>query len=208
MQLRFAVLGDSIAYGQGAAKPADTAAARLAAGLTGRGIDTDLRVYAVPGARSEGLAAQLKQALPWRPQLALIIIGANDLTRLIPPPQAAAQLGAAVRQLRAAGAEVVVAPAPDLSVVPWVPPQMRPVVQAGSAALHQAQAQASLAAGAHVADIGMSSAAGFAADPSLFSADRFHPSSAGYARIAEVLTPAVGKAAAVAVGNAEGAGDS
>jgi lysophospholipase L1-like esterase len=31
----------------------------------------------------------------------------------------------------------------------------------------------------------------FAADPAMFSADRFHPSSAGYARIAEVLAPHV-----------------
>ena len=202
MSLRFAVLGDSIAYGQGASAPADTAAARLTADLAGRGIATDIRMYAVPGARSEALAAQVRLALPWRPQLALIIIGANDLTRMVPPQQAAAQLGAALRELRAAGAEVVVAPAPDLSVVPWVPPQMRPVVQAGSTLLHQAQTQVALAAGAHVADIGMSSAAGFAADPALFSADRFHPSSAGYALIATALAPTVRKAAAAALGAA------
>ena len=202
MSLRFAVLGDSIAYGQGASAPADTAAARLTADLAARGIKTEIRMYAVPGARSEALAAQVRLALPWRPQLALIIIGANDLTRMIPPQQAAAQLGVALGPLRAAGAEVVVAPAPDLSVVPWVPPQMRPVVQAGSTLLHQAQTEVALAAGAHVADIGMSSAAGFAADPALFSADRFHPSSAGYALIATALAPTVRKAAAAALGAA------
>ena len=31
----------------------------------------------------------------------------------------------------------------------------------------------------------------FAADPTLFSQDRFHPSSEGYARIAEALVPHV-----------------
>ena len=31
----------------------------------------------------------------------------------------------------------------------------------------------------------------FGSDPSLFAADRFHPSSAGYARIAAALAPAV-----------------
>ncbi len=199
MSLRFAVLGDSIAYGQGASAPADTAAARLVADLAGRGIETTLRMYAVPGARSEALAAQAESALAWRPQLALIVIGANDLTRLVPPQLAAAQLGAAVRQLRAAGAEVVVAPAPDLSVVPWVPPHMRAIVQAGSAVLHQAQTEVATAGGAHVADIRMSSAAGFAADPGLFSSDRFHPSSDGYAIIAAALAPTVRKAAALVV---------
>ena len=199
MSLRFAVLGDSIAYGQGASAPADTAAARLVADLAGRGIETTLRMYAVPGARSEALAAQAESALVWCPQLALIVIGANDLTRLVPPQLAAAQLGAAVRQLRAAGAEVVVAPAPDLSVVPWVPPHMRAIVQAASTVLHQAQTEVATAGGAHVADIGMSSAAGFAADPGLFSSDRFHPSCDGYAIIAAALAPTVRKAAALAV---------
>ena len=31
----------------------------------------------------------------------------------------------------------------------------------------------------------------FGADPTMFSADRFHPSSAGYARIAAALAPTV-----------------
>jgi lysophospholipase L1-like esterase len=31
----------------------------------------------------------------------------------------------------------------------------------------------------------------FGTDPTLFAADRFHPSSAGYARIAAALTPTV-----------------
>jgi lysophospholipase L1-like esterase len=197
-KLSFAVLGDSIAFGQGASAPAHTAAARLAADLDGQGIATEMRVFAVPGARSADLAAQVRRAQEWPPHLALIIIGANDLTRLIPPEQAAAQLGDAVRRLRGAGAEVVVAPAPDLSVVPWVPPHMRAMVRAGSAALHDAQTRAALAVGGRVADIGMTSADGFAADPNLFSADRFHPSSAGYAVITDALAPTVRAAATAA----------
>jgi lysophospholipase L1-like esterase len=198
--LSFAVLGDSIAFGQGASSPAHTVGARLRADLAAHGIDAETRVLAVPGARSADLAAQVRRALEQPPGLALIIIGANDLTRLIPPEQAAADLGAAVRRLRATGAEVVVAPAPDLSVVPWVPPQMRALVRAGSVTLHDAQTRAAQAAGARVADIGMTSASGFAADPALFSADRFHPSSAGYAVIADALAPTVRAAAAAALG--------
>ena len=129
----------------------------------------------------------------------LIIIGANDLTHFVPPEQAAAQLGSAVRALRGGGSQVVVAPAPDLSVVPWVPAQMRAVVRAGSTLLQQAQSRVALAAGARVADIRSGSAAAFAADPSLFSPDRFHPSSAGYAVIASALAPEVHAAAAAAL---------
>jgi lysophospholipase L1-like esterase len=204
MTLSFAVLGDSIAYGQGASRPADTVGARLAAELAAAGTPTEVRVFAVPGANSQALAGQVQRATAWRPGLALIIIGANDLTRFVAPQQAAAQLAAAVRSLRGAGAEVVVAPAPDLSVVPWVPEHMRMVVRAGSQLLRQAQTAAALAAGARVADIGESSSVGFAADPALFSSDRFHPSSAGYAVITAALTPTV-VAAAEAVRN-RGAG--
>jgi lysophospholipase L1-like esterase len=193
--LTLAVLGDSIAYGQGASSPADTVGARLAAALTEAGVPTRARVFAVPGADSQGLAAQVRQATAVAPGVALIIVGANDLTHFVPPQRAAALLGAAVRDLRAAGAEVVVAPAPDLSVIPWVPPQLRQAVRAGSQALQQAQTAAALAAGARVADLGRSAAA-FAAEPALFSPDRFHPSSAGYALIATALSPAVRAAAA------------
>jgi lysophospholipase L1-like esterase len=202
--LAFAVLGDSIAHGQGAARRADTVAARLSADLDAAGIATDTRVFAVPGARSQALAGQVQRSTAWSPRLALIIIGANDLTHFVPPQQAAAHLADAVRKLRASGAEVVVAPAPDLSVVPWVPAQMRPVVRAASAALQQAQTLAAQAAGARIADIGGSSAVGFAVDPSLFSADRFHPSSAGYAVIAAALAPTVRAAAAAAMSRTAG----
>jgi lysophospholipase L1-like esterase len=198
VRLAFAVLGDSIAYGQGASRPADTVGARLAAELADSGTATEVRVFAVPGADSLTLASQVQRATAWEPGLALIIIGANDLTHFVAPERAATLLGDAVRTLRAAGAEVVVAPAPDLSVVPWVPQHLRTAVRAGSHLLRQAQSRAALAAGARVADIGNGSSARFAADPALFSADRFHPSSAGYAVIAAELAPLVHAAAAAA----------
>ena len=205
MTIRLAILGDSIAYGVGAAQPADAIGPRLARDLAAAGLPTQIRSFAVPGARSTDLARQVGAARLWQPDVAVIVIGANDLTHLVPPDRAAAQLGDAVRRLCAAGAEVVVAPAPDLSVVPHVPPAMRPLVQAGSTRLQRAQATATRAAGGRVADPDASTAAAFATDPALFSRDRFHPSSAGYAMIAEALAPTV-RAAASACGRSEQAG--
>ena len=200
MTLNFAVLGDSIAYGQGAAQSADTIGARLAKALEASETLVSVRVFAVPRARSDALAGQVRGATEWGTQVALIIIGANDLTHFVPAQQAAGQLGAAVAALRAGGAEVVVSPAPDLSVVPWVPPQMRELVRGASDALRRAQTEAAFAAGARVADLGRATARAFAADVTLFSEDRFHPSSAGYALIATALLPAVAAAAALAHG--------
>lgn len=205
MTIRLAILGDSIAYGVGAAHPTDAIGPRLARDLAAAGLPAQIRSFAVPGARSTDLARQAGAARLWQPDVAVIVIGANDLTHFVPPDRAAAQLGDAVRRLRAAGAEVVVAPAPDLSVVPHVPPAMRALVQAGSTRLQRAQATATRAAGGRVADPDASTAAAFATDPALFSRDRFHPSSAGYAMIAKDLAPAV-RAAASACGRAEQTG--
>jgi lysophospholipase L1-like esterase len=46
-----------------------------------------------------------------------------------------------------------------------------------------------------VADPEQRASRAFATDPSLFSADRFHPSSAGYAVIADAVLPALVAAA-------------
>jgi len=193
--LRLVVLGDSIAYGTGASQVDQTVGPRLAQALRREGYDVDLRVLAVPGATSRDLAAQLRRAVSLGVDLALIVVGANDLTRLVPPAQAAAALGTAVTALRAAGARVVVAPAPDLSDFPAIPPAFRPLVHSACLRLQQSQAAATEAAGGVVAPVSAELARAFAADPALFSRDRFHPSSAGYARIADTLTPYVVTAA-------------
>jgi lysophospholipase L1-like esterase len=193
--LRLVLLGDSIAYGQGALRPEDTLGRRLALALTAAGFDVDLHVAAVPRAASAQLAAQVATVEALAPDLAVVVIGANDLTRFVPAPEAAAALGAAVTALRALGSDVVVVPAPDMSSVPFVPPAFRPVVQAACAVLQQHQAQAATAAGARIAPIGEGIGTAFADDPTLFSRDRFHPSSEGYARIAAALAPHVIEAA-------------
>jgi lysophospholipase L1-like esterase len=145
----------------------------------------------VPGAVSADLAAQVRRAEPLRPDLAVVVIGANDLARFVPADQAAAELGTAVRSLRATGGDVVVVPAPDMSSIPFVPPAFRAAVRAACALLQQQQTRVAEAAGATVAHIAVEIGNAFALDPALFSADRFHPSSAGYRHIADALVPTV-----------------
>ena len=192
--LRFLVLGDSLAFGTGAASPQHTLGARLTRSLEQAGETVELSVVAVPGATSLDLAAQVRRA--GAADLALLVVGANDLTHQVLPERAATALGAAVRELRERGTDVLVVPTPDLSSVAWVPPAFRAVVAGICDQLRARQTLAAEAAGAVVAPVAPELSRRFAADPSLFSADRFHPSSAGYALVAEALAPQVTRLAA------------
>ena len=189
MTLRFLVLGDSLAFGTGAATAQHTLGARLARVLEQAGHDVELHVVAVPGATSLELAAQVRRAASFDADVALLVVGANDITHQVPPAQAAAALGVAVRELRERGTEVLVVPTPDLSSVAWVPPAFRSVVAAVCDQQRARQTLAAQAAGGVVAPVAPELSARFAADPSLFSTDRFHPSSAGYALVAQALAP-------------------
>lgn len=191
--LRLALLGDSLAAGVGASTRADTLGPLLVADLAAAGVPAEHRVFAVSGARSTALAGQVAAAGAW-PQLAVVVVGANDLTHFVPVAEAVADLAAAFGVLRAAGAEVVLVPAPDLSVVAHVPPALRDLARAASEGLRNAQVRAAAAAGVRVADTAAASAV-FARDPAMFSADRFHPSSAGYRLVAGAVAPTVRAAA-------------
>ncbi|GAA4740488.1 SGNH/GDSL hydrolase family protein [Modestobacter marinus] len=195
MTLRFLVLGDSLAFGTGAATARDTLGARLTRSLQAAGHEVELQLVAVPGATSLDLAVQVRR-VTGPVDVALLVVGANDLTRQVPPARAATALGSAVQDLRGTGAAVLVVPTPDLSSVAWVPPAFRAVVAGICDQLRARQTLAAERAGAVVAPVAPELSRRFAADPALFSADRFHPSSAGYALVAEALAPTLLRLAA------------
>jgi lysophospholipase L1-like esterase len=189
--LTLAVLGDSIAYGTGARSSADALGPRLTAALTAEGFEVALHVLAVPGAVSRDLVPQVERARRLRPDLAVVVIGANDLARFVPVDRAVASLAGALRDLRALDTDVVLVPAPDMSSIPFVPPAFRAAVQRACRVLQHEQTAVAVAAGCTVASVAAEVAGAFGSDPALFSHDRFHPSSAGYARIAVALAPYV-----------------
>ncbi|MGB3441170.1 MAG: GDSL-type esterase/lipase family protein [Actinophytocola sp.] len=186
--LRFRVLGDSLAAGVGCTHVEQSVGHVLAGALRAAGHQVDLRVHAVPGARSADLAPQVRAAVAAGADLALIVVGANDLTRFTPPAVGAGLLQDAVATLTKEGARVVVVTAPDMGVLGHVPPAFRDMVSQTSRAYAAAQAGAATTAGATVAHIGQEVFSRFASDERMFSADRFHPSAAGYAVIAQALT--------------------
>jgi lysophospholipase L1-like esterase len=191
--LRLAVLGDSGAAGLGAQDAHGTAGGRLAAELAAASHRQVLLTnVAVVGAESGDLAAQVERVLAVRPHVAVIMIGANDVTHLVRPQKSVRLLRQAVQQLRDAGTEVVVGTCPDLGTVRPISSPLRQVVGRMSRELAAAQSIAVDEAGGRPVPLAEILGELFDAAPErFFSADRFHPSAEGYAACAHALLPEV-----------------
>ena len=188
------LVGDSIAAGLGAERPRDTLGAQLARRLA-RATRRAVRLHtaAVVGSESSMLAAQL-DALPasYVPDLAVVVVGGNDVTHRVKVADATADLVAVVRRLRAAGAEVVVGTCPDLGALVLVPQPLRSLARRESRRLADAQRAAVLAEGARAVSLADVVGPFFVTQPdAMFALDRFHPSGEGYKRTAHAMLPSL-----------------
>ncbi|GAA0513163.1 hypothetical protein GCM10011581_03770 [Saccharopolyspora subtropica] len=200
--LELAVLGDSAAAGLGVDFPAELPGVLLARGLADE-LDrpVSLTTHAIVGTTSQELAAQVEAALVRPPRLALIIIGANDVTSKLPVSACAELLGDAVRRLVAEGVAVVVGTCPDLGAIRPIPQPLRSIASWWSLALGRAQRRVVEASGGHAVPLADLLSPEFLARPGeFFSPDRFHPSAAGYEAAAAILLPVM----CAAIGEWEG----
>jgi lysophospholipase L1-like esterase len=191
--IRLAVLGDSAAAGLGADAAADTVSGVIVRGvLSATGRPVLMTNHAVVGARSADLDRQVTRALSQRPHVAVIIVGANDVTNLVPIRVSVAHLVAQVQRLRGAGCAVVVGTCPDLGTIRPVGPPLRNVARRASRVLADAQRRAVEPLGAAAVDIHTLLGPGVRGQRrGLLRPDRFHPSGLGYRRIGLALLPAV-----------------
>ncbi|MFC8047993.1 SGNH/GDSL hydrolase family protein [Nocardia sp. NPDC057353] len=193
--LHLMIFGDSTAAGLGALSAEEVPGVRLARGLaeaTGKRIR--LSTKAISGATSKGLAGQVDAMFVAGPppDAAVILVGANDVTKKHSIRASAGRLSAAVTRLREADSAVVVGTCPNLGIVTAIAQPLRAVVENWSIRLARAQAAATRAAGGHPVPMGNLLSPKFRAAPELlFAADGFHPSAAGYALAAEHLLPAL-----------------
>ncbi len=189
--IRVALLGDSSAAGYGVESVEETPGAMLAAGVAQRADRrVHLREYAVVGAQSSDLDGQVAQALATEADVAVILIGVNDVTHTVLPSQSVRHLVEAVRRLEEAGVSVVVGTCPDLGTIKPIPPPLRQVARTWSRRLAAAQTVAVVEAGGRSVSLGSVLGPEFAAAPAvLFGPDQFHPSAEGYASLAAVLLP-------------------
>ncbi|MBM7861859.1 SGNH/GDSL hydrolase family protein [Lentzea nigeriaca] len=187
--LRFALLGDSMAVGVGVTHPSQMPGVLLAQALAEEAErPVRLSTHAVSGSTTRDLIAQVDAAVREAPQVALIIIGANDVTSRLGVRESASLLGEQVRRLRAAGSGVVVGTCPDLGTVRPIPQPLRFVGHQYSLRLAAAQtAEVKRAGGVPVSLANLLAPEFMARHVDMFSTDRFHPSAVGYEAAAGVL---------------------
>jgi len=199
--IRIAVLGDSSAAGYGVTESARTPGAMLASGLAeAAGTPVRLHNVAKVGGQSSDLGWQLERVLTGgpdgrAPDVAMIMIGANDVTHRVKVAESVRFLGDAVRRLRAAGTEVVVGTCPDLGTIRPVAQPLRRLARRWSRQLAAAQTVEVVSAGGRTVSLGSLLGPEFDARPEdMFGPDRFHPSAEGYAAAAMALLPSIAAA--------------
>lgn len=191
--VRLALLGDSSAAGLGVHRARQTPGALIATGLSRRlERPVELHNLAVVGCTSNRLRYQVEEALDLHPDVAVILIGANDVTHRSGAAAAVRHLAHAVRRLRLLDTQVVVGTCPDLGAVQPIQPPLRWLAGMWSRQLAAAQTVAVVEAGGRTVSLGSLLGPKFAAQPHrMFSLDRYHPSADGYALAASVLLPTV-----------------
>jgi lysophospholipase L1-like esterase len=187
--MSFAVLGDSLAAGVGAESGDRLPGVLLAKGVAEEsGRPVRLTTHAISGARTDDLPHQVDRALIAPPEVALVIIGGNDVTSRSRIAHSAALLAGQVTRLTEAGTSVVVGTCPDLGIVTPIPQPLREIAHQWSRALSRAQHRELARIGVAAVSLIELVSPDFLARPGeLFSADHFHPNGAGYEQAASVL---------------------
>jgi lysophospholipase L1-like esterase len=179
--LHLVVLGDSTTTGPGVAGPEEiwirVLARRLAAGR---------RVKVTSVARGGATAAlvrreQLAPAVAAGGDVAFVSIGANDALRGVPVRSFERDLSAVADALARNAGMVVLSGVGDLGTIPRLHPPLRQLARARGRRLNEAHLRVAARSGAVVADQWSAGTADpFRYDPSVYSADLFHPTAAGH----------------------------
>ena len=191
--IRVLVLGDSAAVGYGVTRADATPSAMIGVGLA-HVMDAPVEVQcrAVVGAQTADLMGQIDLDPDWHPDVAVIVVGTNDVTHNVTPRASARLISTVVRRLVAEDCDVIVGTCPDLGTVQPIMQPLRTVARRLSRALARKQTIAVVEAGGRAVSLGDLLGTLFAEKRDvMFGADHFHPSETGYANMVSVLIPAI-----------------
>ncbi|MHB8507050.1 MAG: SGNH/GDSL hydrolase family protein [Candidatus Dormibacteria bacterium] len=189
----FVVLGDSTGSGVGAGTQDDGYPRRCARHLATRlKRPVQLTSYAVSGARVADVRHdQLVRLGNARPDLVLVVIGANDVVAGSNPLRARDDLGAVLDALSHTGATVVVSGVPEMGTIRRVAQPLRALLGLIGHYYDRIWRQETTRRCLHRVDLAAATGAAFASDASLFSADGFHPGPTGYELWAQTFNRAL-----------------
>jgi lysophospholipase L1-like esterase len=187
--LRLLVAGDSSAAGVGARTQYEALALPLATELAQRLVGAvRWQLIAQSGLTSEGVLHKLTHGHVHPADVAVVVVGVNDITKEVPLQQALRKRGEIAAWLRthARVRHVVIPAVPDMDLFPALPQPLAWL--AGKLARRNNEAQARWAASqpglSHAAMEGVT-------HRSMFAGDGFHPAPALYARVRERLAARV-----------------
>jgi lysophospholipase L1-like esterase len=187
-------LGDSGMAGVGVTVPAAALPAQIAqrvAASTGRPVH--VVSHAQPGARTHDVLTKQLTLDLGQPDVVVLLVGTNDVTHLSRTRQLAEDTANLFARLHRLGAPVVMSCLPEFGAMRAVPPLLRTFLRLRAVVVRRVHVRAVLDAESGVELVGVRELVGreFLTNSDLMSPDRFHPSEAGYSRIADVLAPTV-----------------
>lgn len=197
-RIKLVILGDSLATSVGVSERDDSIGARVSKAIVEAGYRADVTGVAVSNSKSADVRIQVSRALitseadPY--DVALIVVGAGDVTHWLPLDEIGRATHRSVSALRQAGVEVVFVTCPDLGAAQCISRPLRTLWGWRSARVAKTQSDAAAAAGAAVVNLVSDLGSLFRADPAVICADGFHPSAEGYRLIAERIAPAMAQA--------------
>jgi lysophospholipase L1-like esterase len=191
--VEMAAFGDSAMAGVGVHHVEDSLPVQLAqrvADSTGRPVH--VVGYAVSGARTIDVLTRQVPGVRREPDVSVLLVGTNDVIGVTTPVTLARSSRALLDALVSLGAPVVMSSLPKFRAMRLVPHPLMEAVLGYGAVVGAVQRQAAaLRPLVRLVDVVGAVGSEFVNDEGMMSADSFHPSAAGYGRIADALVPAV-----------------
>lgn len=194
-KLTYVVMGDSTSIGQGAAYK--DSYAYISAQYLAQKYEVTLVNTGVSGARTvDVLNTQLEKAVAFKPDIALIAIGANDATHFTKGSSLQDSMQKIVDGLRKSNSDmqIIVTGSPAVDSVRRFPIGAKQLMHLRTNQVNNAFEPIIRKNNLLVAPIAQETRAAFLADPTLTAADNFHPNGRGYALWVPVITKSLDKA--------------
>lgn len=197
-KLKYAVMGDSTSVGQGADYKQSYAYASAVHLAKDHGVK--LLNVGVSGAVAKDLLGnQLSTVVSFKPDIVLVAVGANDATHFTTSASIKRSLQLIVDELKKNNPNVIiiVTGCPAMGSVDRFPPYgARQLAGLRERQVNTVYEQVISQEQLIFAPVARETGSAFAADPTLFAADRFHPNARGYALWIPVINRALDEALA------------